>query len=940
MTTARWRQIENLFNEALIFPPSERSQFLERACEGDAELLREIESLLDHDSPGERLVDIPEPLLTEATEEAGSMEGRRIGSYRVIRLIGRGGMGAVYLGSRDDDEYQKYVAIKILKRGMDTDFMLSRFRQERQILANLEHPFIARLIDGGATDDGLPYLVMEYVDGVPITDYCDAKQLSVPERIRLFNMVCEAVQHAHQNLVVHRDIKPGNILTTKEGIPKLLDFGIAKMIDPGYNSGVTITQGEYRMFTPDYASPEQVMGLPVNTASDVYSLGAVLYQLLTGTRAHRFTSTSPTDLERAICQVEPMRPGLAAANNERLPAASRKQLKRLLSGDLDNIVLTALRKEPQRRYASSSEFGDDLKRHLDGLPVLAHEDRWSYRAGKFIRRNRVAVGTLSLLVVSLVAGMIATTIQARRAEQRFQIVRGLAKSMLFDLYSEMERIPGSISLRAATVRTVVNYLDALASSGSRDPELDLEIATAYERVAILEGHPFASNLGHGSEALTNYQKALTIFERLSTQPAYRRQATRGLIDTHLRMATMESLFGRPASSLAHSQKASEIAGLAFAPGAAEIPHATQINVYVSLADLANNRGDAGVEVANTEKALAVAQKWAEQDRGASPAARLIEAYRSLGSARGRGGDLVGSLESYRIAANVGSAVAKRNDLRQDDQFWMVNVQTSIGDLLGAPDDPNFNDVQGALARYQEALTIAERLAAVDPKNVNGGRLVAGCYWRLGMILSRDQPDRAIGFCRKGQQLAEKLGAGDPNNVEYQYHLSRLDLWLGEALRNARRYPEAIDSLTRSVQMQQSIASRAPQRIWNLRVLSRAYVYLGAAYLDAGDPDQAIHALTTGLDVADRMLQRAPSSLSHQIDRADVLEGIGHFYATQARSPAIERVKKAELRQRAIHAFEASLAIWQGWTKRNVGLPYTKRRADSARAEIARIGGIR
>ena len=282
----RWRSDrESLRSGGGVSPCPERQQFLDRVCRGDESLRRELESLLAYDAPDQRLVDIPADFVASCSDNGESdpdMAGRRIGPYRLIRLIGHGGMGAVYLGVRDDDQYQKQVAIKLLKRGMDTDFMLSRFRQERQILANLEHPFIARMMDGGATEDGLPYFVMEYVDGVPITKYCAEKNLSIPERLRLFRLVCEAVQYAHQNLVVHRDIKPSNILTTKEGIPKLLDFGIAKVLDPGVSADVTLTQRELRMLTPDYASPEQVKGLPISTASDIYSLGAVLYELLTG----------------------------------------------------------------------------------------------------------------------------------------------------------------------------------------------------------------------------------------------------------------------------------------------------------------------------------------------------------------------------------------------------------------------------------------------------------------------------------------------------------------------------------------------------------------------------------------------------------------------------------------------------------------------------------
>lgn len=939
MTAERWKQIENLFAQAIDCPQPERAGFLDQACQGDEELRRELESLLACDAPDQRLVEIPAEFAVSPSANAESdsdMAGRRIGAYRLIRLIGHGGMGAVYLGVRDDDQYQKQVAVKLLKRGMDTDFMLSRFRQERQILANLEHPFIARLIDGGATADGLPYFVMEYVDGIPISNYCDEKGLSIPERLRLFCMVCEAVQYAHQNLVVHRDIKPNNILTTKEGIPKLLDFGIAKMLDPSMTNGATLTQRESRMLTPDYASPEQVKGLPVSTASDTYSLGAVLYELLAAKRPHRFTSGSLVDMENAICLTEPLKPSSVAAVNADIPPGLRKQLRRQLSGDLDNIVLTALRKEPQRRYASAAEFAEDLRRHMEGLPVLAHEDRWTYRAGKFIRRNRLAVGAAALVAASLIGGIVSTTIQVRRAEQRFQIVRGLARTTLYELYGEMERLPGSISLRAATIQTVVKYLDALAQGGSRDSDLDLEIATAYERVANLVGHPFMANLGHSAEALRSYRKALVIYESLAKRPRYRREAIRGLIDTHLKLSAMESLLGNPEVSISHSQKASALANEAFAIGSSEIPLSTQINFYFRMADLEYDRGEAGAELANYRKALELAKTWAAAKGTGDAVARVIDSHRNVGSAEARGGNLPAALEAYKNALITAEEVARRDDVNLDHQYGIINILTATGDILAASDDPNFGDRPGALARYTEALAIAERLAATDPKNVNARRLAAGCDWRLGMISVEEQPAQAVEYCRKALRICEEVGAGDPRNLEYRYHASRAYLWMGEALQKLGRHVEAVASLTHALDLQHSIIAVSPGRIWNLRVLSRTHASLGGALLSKGDPERALSSLNEGLAVADRMLQRAPLSLPHQIDRADVLEAMGKYYAAMARRSAADHARAAELRGRARSCYQQSLAIWQSWTGRKLAEPYASRRQSNAAQAMASI----
>jgi eukaryotic-like serine/threonine-protein kinase len=406
MRPERWNQIEGLFLQAVEISPAEREQFLAQVCQGDQALRQELNSLLACDAPTTPLVKgsfLPKESTQNhpALEVAPDMAGHRIGPYRLVRLLGRGGMGSVHLAVRDDDQYQKEVAIKVLKRGMDTDFMLHRFRQERQILANLEHPFIARLLDGGATGDGLPYFVMEYVHGVPITKYCDEQDLDLGERLRLFRLVCEAVQYAHQHLVIHRDLKPGNILITQERIPKLLDFGIAKLMRSDRpTEAATITGPEQRMMTPDYASPEQFRGQTISTSSDIYSLGAVLYELVTGQRPHQWNPDSLAAMEKAICEVEPEKPSLAVSRGSEEVPHLRRQRQRQLSGDLDNIVLTALRKEPQRRYPSVSELSEDIRRHMEGLPVTAREDRFTYRLGKFVRRNKLAVGAAFLVLIT------------------------------------------------------------------------------------------------------------------------------------------------------------------------------------------------------------------------------------------------------------------------------------------------------------------------------------------------------------------------------------------------------------------------------------------------------------------------------------------------------------------------------------------------------------
>ena len=356
MEGGRWSRIEDLFHQAADLAPTERFAFLNRTCGDNQELRRELESLMAADTPDDGLIEgameMPAGQIPAASNTGE--EGRRIGSYQILREIGRGGMGTVYLAERADGQYRMQVAIKLVSRHLCTDEVLRRFRNERQVEAFLDHPNIARLLDGGATGDGLPYLVMEYVDGVRIDTWCDSRKLPVREQLKLFRQVCSAVQSVHEKHIIHRDIKPDNILVTADGTTKLLDFGIAKVLNPGLSELAEDTVGLGPM-TPEYASPEQVRGERVGAASDIYALGVVLYQLLTGQLPY---SAQGDDLRKAICEQEPAAPSKAAERT------GKTALSRQLAGDLDNILLQCLEKEPQRRYSSVEQLSEDVDRFL------------------------------------------------------------------------------------------------------------------------------------------------------------------------------------------------------------------------------------------------------------------------------------------------------------------------------------------------------------------------------------------------------------------------------------------------------------------------------------------------------------------------------------------------------------------------------------------------
>ncbi len=440
MNMDAWAEIEAIFQKAMLLPPSQQAAFLEQACHGDPRLRLEVESLLASLGKSGSFLEnpaTPDGVAILEHKSGNAWVGRQIGPYRIVRELGRGGMGMVYLAERDDEAYQKQVAIKLLRPGGANDMLLERFQVERQILANLEHPNIARLLDGGSTGDGSPYLVMEYVEGIPINQYCDEKVLSLTEKLHLFLQVCDAVQFAHQNLVIHRDLKPGNILVTPSGVPKLLDFGIAKLVTP---SGVgpadsQATQPGLLMMTPDYSSPEQARGELVNTTADIYSLGILLYRLATGRPPYRMQTRNPAEIVRIIGEVEPEKPSTAVLRSlavkapldsnraiDMLEAEGPKsepggRLSRQLRGDLDNIILKAMHKESRRRYSSVEQFASDIRRHLEGLPVQARAATFGYRAGKFFHRNAIPILAIAMVILALAGGIIGTLRQARIARQ-------------------------------------------------------------------------------------------------------------------------------------------------------------------------------------------------------------------------------------------------------------------------------------------------------------------------------------------------------------------------------------------------------------------------------------------------------------------------------------------------------------------------------------------
>ncbi|HEY1335577.1 MAG TPA: serine/threonine-protein kinase, partial [Myxococcaceae bacterium] len=628
----RWQRVKDVFDAALQRPAAERAAFLGQACGDDGELVQEVQSLLRaHEDAGSFL---SVPVLATWNRD---WTGRRVGPYRVLGEIGHGGMGVVYRATRDDDVFQKIVALKVVHGDAGPE-AARRFARERRILARLQHPNIATILDGGETEDGWPYLVMEHVEGQAIDVFCESRTLDTRQRLELFRTVCGAVHYAHQNLIVHRDLKPANILVTADGQPKLLDFGIAALLapdDPTLAPTMTVPA-----MTPSYASPEQIRGLPLTTASDVYSLGVIAYELLTGELPLRVRASSLEEMVRTVCDTEPPPPStvIRGGGTSRPPVAAS-----ILRGDLDTIVLKALRKEPSRRYLSAQMLAEDMERFLAGRPVRAQKDTPGYRLRKFVGRHRAGVVAAAAVVVSVVGGLLGVVHQARiaeanrlRAERRFADVRRMANSLLFELHDAVKDLPGSTAARSLVLRRALEYLDGLSQEAAGDPKLQEELATAYQRVAEVQGSPSGANLGDPAGAAESLRKELALRQTLAARSPADARLGVAAVATARRLSLLEDEIGQTQRGRDRLARAlSTIEDLvARAPGAMEARREAA-RVHRDLGLLLFKTGDRSSATEHQRRSLAA---WkAERDAHPDDADVLRELYLVSG-------DLARSLE--------------------------------------------------------------------------------------------------------------------------------------------------------------------------------------------------------------------------------------------------------------------------------------------------------
>ena len=821
MSDDLWPLAKAIVAQALEQPEIERASFVEERCDGFPDLKAEVDSLIDAHVRAGRFIDepfVPSVAETDADDAEGPSAlrpGTEVGSYRLLKEIGRGGMGTVYLAERADRAFDKHVAIKIVAGHVAPPELIRRFLEERRILATLDHPNIARVLDAGATADGLPFVVMEYVDGTAIDVHCQERQLPIRRRLTMFRQVCDAVHHAHQRLIVHRDIKPANILVTPDGVPKLLDFGIAKLLEEGRVRSDTAI----RAFTPESASPEQLRSEPVTVTSDVYSLGALLYRLLTDQKVFDFSSSSDSEIVRMICEREPVAPGEAIARSGRTGAR--------VDRDLDWIALKALRKEPDRRYVSVAQLSEDCERYLTGKPVLAGPDTLGYRTTKFLRRHWVGASAAAAIVVTVAVAGTALYYSQQRAERRFNDVRQLANTLVGELYDSIAEVSGTTSARQLLVTRALGYLDALSREAGGDTSLKVDLADAYQKIGDVQGNPYVANLGDVAGARASYGKLVDLRSSIH-QALASGQSAIALGMAHSRIGDLDLAQGKYAEAVESYQRA--------------LAHLDEARGGDGSAD------DAAEDRSRVQGRRGVALTWAGRREEAKAA--LLEAIRLLQLLNDRPG-------SSRVVRR-GLAVHHAN----------------LGDVYHYE-----GDFERGLESHQRATAIARALLAETPDAITAKRDLVMMLARVGGgLIELGRHDDAVRATEESIAIEEQMVKADPQNVQFQFDLADMYGNLAMSQRATRRLDEALRSIQHSLQISEGAAAKNPDFLAHRFNYAGTLRQLGLILGDRGATDEAIRAFRQSIEVFASLPadQRDPKqSLAATAD-------LGHALADQAR----------------------------------------------------------
>ena len=802
MIEAPWDKIKDILDAVLELPPTERPKYLDENCH-DSQIRRSVEALIESYEESSTFLQRP-AIVTHLREEVAWI-GKTLGPYKLLEEIGAGGMGVVYKAARADEEYSQCVAVKIVSGVLASKHHVDRFRIERQILANLNHPNIAGLLDGGTTPEGLPFLVMEYIEGAPINKYCDERHLPLRKRLELFLHVCRAVHYAHQNLVVHRDLKPGNILVTADGTPKLLDFGIAKILQPLEDgTGPERTIAALRIMTPEYASPEQLEDRPVTTASDVYSLGVVLYALLTGRWPYVADSSKPHDIARAVARQTPVKPSTAVAKVEKgtktvgnghateaqstpqFPSDSSVRLRRELAGDLDAIILKSLERDTKRRYSSVEQFAEDIRRYLHGQPVSARLPTLRYRMAKFVRRNAAAVsmatlvGIASVIAVALIVRAERSANRERlRAEQRFNDVRKLSNALIFDVHDTIANLPGTVGARKKIVSLGLEYLNNLANDAATNIALEREVADGYRQIGSIQGRQGAESLGDTRAALASFTKAVQVEEKVVN-------STEAVDEDRVDLARL----------------------------------------YTYLTDTMRSSGDFGTALADDRKALAIVESIAAKNPDAFTHWSLAgSANLNIAEDLYLTGDIGGSLDAYAKAVATFQKVSESKDTYRLGQYNLAATYLSMSPVLSdAGQHERARDVA------EQALAMKKDTYARHPNDVRAQLDLADAYRQVGKTQAiENQFKTALVNYEKSEKLADAALKNDTADQRAKEDLADAYHGISEVLRRQGKIADALKYEEQALEISAPMASADPVNAEDQDQLARIYGSLGDLY---------------------------------------------------------------------------------------------------------------
>jgi len=828
----QWKRIEAVFDAAIGIADAERESFLDRECAGDDALRAEVLSLL------QARVGADEAISSLATSETLhqavahppqlELQGTQLGVYRVGELLGEGGSSLVFRGYRVDEQFERQVAIKVLKWGFQSIDMGRRFADERRILAQLDHPGIARILDGGTSAEGLQYFVMEFVDGEPIDSYCDRQLLSVAQRIELFEKVCDAVHYAHRNLVVHRDLKPANILVSREGVPKLLDFGIAKLLEgSSVESDLNVTQEGLRLLSPLTASPEQVRGEAITTATDVYSLGVVLYQLLSASAPYRLKTGSLGELERVICSEEPRMVSTQAATIDRQLALLRGGttptiLEKKLRGDLDWILIRALEKVPGERYPTADAFATDLRAHRRNQAVSVGPRSRIKTLRKLIQRNPVtsAIGISSAVALSIALVIISVllfqTSRAREdAEHRFDQVHELVNALLFDIHGKIEELPGSTAAREYLVQESLRYLNSLREGSEGDRRLRREVALAFLKIGDVQGNPAGANLGNTEGALTSYQNALELLQDLQRDVSHEEERIA------LAMENANAL-----------DKCGEILVVTGETDAAEARFQDALIIREGLKTEGENTWE--LERARTRSFTRLAHIAVQRGDGAT------------------------ALEYYDTALSIDADGIESRP--HDEQV----LRSQAVNLLGrATVNGERGELEASLVDFAKARATFESLFQKQPLNAQAKRDLGICAGRQSQSMIRaGRLDDAVEPGARSSELALQLFEADPESAdarrEYQLSLQRL----GVLHTRREMWESALQCFGQAAKEAKALLNIDAGNQLHRRDLWVISYYLTEVYLATDGAQSALRVAEEGLRFAEELYERDPENQNY------------------------------------------------------------------------------